>query len=316
MLVYRIVQGGWFAVTKVSDAVYLGRLPDVRMSFQLLGLHARKVDSSWTYPSHEHSMYEVHWMMDGQMNMVVNGQSYRQSVGDLLFIRPGMTHSCTGAGPEGFTYFSVHFSIHDTSFCRELNRCKDIYYPENSNLALGLSPSLSTLYGLATEHLSSSLSSSKQMKVHAAVFELLGSLVGQLSQQASVTLSRKETIAHQIAEHIEDSVRYIHLHGEIQESDRTWIQDIAKSLSISPSQVNRIFREVYGIAPRKFLSETLLNEAQRLLKQTDLNIDHIAMMLGYKTNAHFSRQFKRWTGIAPSEYRSHSQQAVEAHPDD
>ncbi|MDN4600205.1 AraC family transcriptional regulator [Paenibacillus sp. F6_3S_P_1C] len=304
-------------MVKLSEAVYLGRLPDVRMSFQLMGLHARKVDSSWTYPSHEHSMYEIHWMMDGQMNMVVNGQLYRQSVGDLLFIRPGMTHSCTGAGPQGFTYFSVHFSVHDTSFCRELNRYKDIYYPADSDLAMGLSSSLSTLYDLATEHLSISLSSSKQMKVHAAVFELLGSLVGQLSQNASVTLSRKETIAHQIAEYIEDSVRYIHLHGEIQENERTWIQDIAKSLNISPSQVNRIFRQVYGTAPRKFLSETLLNEAQRLLKQTDLNIDHIAMMLGYKTIAHFSRQFKRWTGIPPSEFRSHSQQAAAAdHPDD
>lgn len=303
-------------MTKLSEAAYLGRLPDVRMSFQLLGLHARKVGSRWTYPSHEHSMYEIHWMMDGEMNMVVNGQLYKQSVGDLLFIRPGMTHSCTGAGPQGFTYFSVHFSVHDTSFCRELNRCKDIYYPADSVLAQGLSSSLSTLYCLATEHLSSPLPAFKQMRVHAAVFELLGSLVGQLSQTPSVTISKKEAIARQIAEQIEDSVRYIHLHGEIQETERTWIQDIAKSLNLSPSQVNRIFREVYGKAPRKFLSETLLGEAQRLLKQTDLSMDHIAMMLGYKTNAHFSRQFKRWTGMAPSEYRNRvQQQSLDYEPD-
>ncbi|MCM3132700.1 AraC-type DNA-binding protein [Paenibacillus polysaccharolyticus] len=297
-------------MAKHSEAMYLGRLPDVRLSFQLMGLHARKADSNWTYPSHEHSMYEIHWMMEGQMSMVINGKLHQQSKGDLLFIRPGITHACTGAGPEGFTYFSVHFSVHDTSFCRELNRSKDTYYPATSNLAMAMSPILSTLYDLSTEHLSESLSSSKQMKVHAAVFELLGSLVGQLSQNASVTVSRKEAIAHQIAEYIEDSVRYIHLHSEIQETDRTWIQDIAKSLNLSTSQVNRIFREVYGQAPRKYLSETLLNEAQRLLKQTDLNIDHIAMMLGYKTNAHFSRQFKRWTGIAPSEFRVHAQQDV------
>ncbi|MCP1133799.1 AraC family transcriptional regulator [Paenibacillus polysaccharolyticus] len=297
-------------MAKHSEAMYLGRLPDVRLSFQLMGLHARKADSNWTYPSHEHSMYEIHWMMEGQMSMVINGKLHQQSKGDLLFIRPGITHACTGAGPVGFTYFSVHFSVHDTSFCRELNRSKDTYYPATSNLAMAMSPILSTLYDLSTEHLSESLSSSKQMKVHAAVFELLGSLVGQLSQKASVTVSRKEAIAHQIAEYIEDSVRYIHLHSEIQETDRTWIQDIAKSLNLSTSQVNRIFREVYGQAPRKYLSETLLNEAQRLLKQTDLNIDHIAMMLGYKTNAHFSRQFKRWTGIAPSEFRVHAQQDV------
>jgi hypothetical protein len=52
------------------------------------------------------------------------------------------------------------------------------------------------------------------------------------------------------------------------------------------------------------MSEILLNEAKRLLTQADLSVDNIAMMLGYKTNAHFSRQFKRWTAMTPSEYRS------------
>lgn len=103
-------------MAKHSEAMYLGRLPDVRLSFQLMGLHARRADSNWTYPSHEHSMYEIHWMMEGQMSMVINGKLHQQSKGDLLFIRPGITHACTGAGPEGFTYFSVHFSVHDTSF--------------------------------------------------------------------------------------------------------------------------------------------------------------------------------------------------------
>ena len=79
---------------------------------------------------------------------------------------------------------------------------------------------------------------------------------------------RKETIAHQIAEHIEDSVRYIHLHGEIQESERTWIQDIAKSLSISPSQVNRIFRQVYGIG---FAQVSIRNPSERSAEAVKAN---------------------------------------------
>ncbi|AEI40657.1 helix-turn-helix transcriptional regulator [Paenibacillus mucilaginosus] len=292
-------------MSEASAAVYLGRLPDVRMSFQLMGLHARRAEAGWTYPSHEHPMYEIHWMVDGDMEMVINGQTYPQSRGDLLFIRPGMTHFCKSAGPEGFAYFSVHFSLQDTTLSRELNRYKDSYYPAASSLVQGLTPALSALYRLAIEHMKSPLPASGQMKVHAAVFELLGALVDQLSQTDAIALSRKEMLARRIAEQIEDSVRYLLLHGPMQGSERTWIQDIAKSLGLSPSQVNRIFHQVYGKAPRRFMSDTFLNEARRLLLQTDLSIDHIAMMLGYKTNAHFSRQFKRWTGIAPSEFRSH-----------
>ncbi|TBL69712.1 helix-turn-helix domain-containing protein [Paenibacillus thalictri] len=295
-------------MSNTAGQVDLGRLPDVRVAFQLMGLHVRKVDAHWTYRSHEHPMYELHWVVDGEMDMIINGETYHQQKGDLLFIRPGVTHSCKNAGPQGFTYFSVHFSVYDTAFSKELERYQDVYYPAYSPLVGGLSPALTALYDLAVEHLHKSLTASKRMKVHAAVFELLGSLVEQLSLHDSASLSRKETIALRIAEMIEDSVRFILYHDQVPDQQKTWIHDIAKAVKMSPSQVNRVFRDVYGKAPRAFMSETLLNEAKRLLHQTDLTVDHIAMMLGYKTNAHFSRQFKRWTGATPSEHRTLSRQ--------
>jgi AraC-like DNA-binding protein len=286
-----------------SEDFELGRLPDVRITFQLMGLHVREVDSHWTYPSHEHPMYEIHWVVDGEMEMVVEGQIYNQQKGDILFIRPGVTHSCKWAGSQGFTYFCVHFSVFDRVFSKELDHYKTTYYPASSSLVNGIVPALSILYDLAIENKSATLSTAKSMKVHSAVFDLFGALVDQLSQSETVMPTKKEVLASGIAEQIEDSVRSILLHGQIHDSERTWVQDIAKSLKMSPSQVNRIFQQVYGKAPRKYLSEILLNEAKRLLLQTDLSVDHIAMMLGYRTSAHFSRQFKRWTKTTPSGFR-------------
>jgi AraC-like DNA-binding protein len=288
---------------KYSEDFELGRLPDVRIAFQLMGLHVRKVDSHWSYPSHEHPMYEIHWVVDGEMEMVIDGQIYNQRQGDILFIRPGVTHSCKQSGPQGFTYFCVHFSVFDRAFSKELDHYKTTFYPASSSLASGIVPALSTLYDLSIENKSATLSTSKSMRVHSAVFDLFGALVDQLSQADAVMLTKKEVLANRIAEEIEDSVRSILLHGQMHDSERTWVQDIAKSLKMSPSQVNRIFQQVYGRAPRKYLSEILLDEAKRLLLQTDLSVDHIAMMLGYRTSAHFSRQFKRWTKTTPSGYR-------------
>ncbi|NHN30467.1 AraC family transcriptional regulator [Paenibacillus agricola] len=286
-----------------SDDFVLGRLPDVRIAFQLMGLHIRKVNANWTYPSHEHPMYEIHWVVAGEMEMVVDGKVYSQQQGDILFIRPGVTHSCTSAGSDGFTYFSVHFSVFDHAFSKELEHYETMYYPASSTLVKGIMPALLTLYNLAIANQSTKLTTSKSMKTHSAVFDLFGALIDQLSQSDNVLPTKKEILANRIAEQIEDSVRSILLHGPIQDNDRTWMQDIAKSLKMSTSQINRIFQQVYGKAPRKYLSEILLNEAKRLLLQTDLSIDHIAMMLGYQTSAHFSRQFKRWTKTTPSSYR-------------
>lgn len=286
-----------------ADDFELGRLPDVRIAFQLMGLHVRNVDAHWTYPSHEHLMYEIHWVVDGEMDMVVDGQICNQQKGDILFIRPGVTHSCKSAGSQGFTYFCVHFSVYDHAFSKELDHYETTYYPASSSLVNGIVPALSILYDLAIENKSTTLSTSKSMKVHSAVFDLFGALVDQLSQIDTVMPTKKEVLASRIAEQIEDSVRGILLHGQIHDIERTSVQDIAKSLKMSSSQVNRIFQQVYGKSPRKYLSEILLIEAKRLLLQTELSVDHIAMMLGYRTSAHFSRQFKRWTKTTPSGYR-------------
>ncbi len=287
----------------IADSVELGRLPDIRMSFHLMGLHVREVGSRWTYPSHEHPMYELHWMIEGDMKMIVEGKIYNQKKGDLLFIRPGIIHSCKSACPHGFTYFCVHFSVADLAFSKELERYQSACYEASSPLVKELTPLLTDLCNLATENRSRSLSTAKSMKVYVAVFELLGTLVEQLSQTDNVVLTKKELLAGRIAENIESSIRSLH-HGQKEDSERKFVQDIAESLKLSPSQVNRIFQQVYGKAPRKYMSEILLSEAQRLLLQTDLSIDHIAMILGYKTSAHFSRQFKRWTAMTPSECRS------------
>ncbi|MDF2963594.1 MAG: AraC family transcriptional regulator [Paenibacillus sp.] len=299
-------------MAQLGGSIELGRLPDVRITFQLMGLHVEKVDSHWTYPSHEHPMYEIHWIVDGEMQMVVDGQIHHKQKGDLLFIHPGVTHSCISAGPQGFTYFCVHFSVFDLTFSKELDRHKTTFYPAASPLVKGMSPSLSALRALAVENRNSTLSASKNMKVYAAMFELIGVLVEQLSHSGSTPFTRKELLAGRIAEQIDNSVRGVLHHGENHENERTWLHSIAKSLKMSTSQVNRIFRQIYGKAPRRYMSEILLNEAKRLLTQTDLPIDHIAMMLGYKTCAHFSRQFKRWTHIPPSEYRKTPNSAAPA----
>ena len=156
--------------------VEIGRLPDVRMSLHLMGLHIRKVGSRWTYPSHEHPMYELHWMIDGDMTMIVEGRVHVQKKGDLLIIRPGIIHSCKSAGADGFTYFCMHFSVSDPAFSKELERHHTACYEVSSPLVKELTPFLTDLCTLASENRLRTLTAAKNMKVYAAVFELLGTL--------------------------------------------------------------------------------------------------------------------------------------------
>ncbi|MGG1519708.1 AraC family transcriptional regulator [Paenibacillus oryzisoli] len=48
---------------------------------------------------------------------------------------------------------------------------------------------------------------------------------------------------------------------------------------------------------------TFLQEAKWQLLNSALSIESLASLLGYQDTTHFSRQFKRWSGLTPSEFR-------------
>ncbi|MGG1518034.1 helix-turn-helix domain-containing protein [Paenibacillus oryzisoli] len=81
------------------------------------------------------------------------------------------------------------------------------------------------------------------------------------------------------------------------------IAGIAKELNMSRSQCSKLFSRVYGLSPRQYMSQQKLKLAKELLVTTHLPVADIAERLGFQSASHFSRQFRRWTGQSPSEFK-------------
>lgn len=78
--------------------------------------------------------------------------------------------------------------------------------------------------------------------------------------------------------------------------------ELARSVGISKSQIERDFKRLFGVTPRGFLQQTRMDEALRFL-ETDTNIAAIAYDCGYADHSAFTRRFRQVVGISPSEYR-------------
>ena len=82
------------------------------------------------------------------------------------------------------------------------------------------------------------------------------------------------------------------------------ISEIADHIHVSPSRLAHLFVQQVGTSMIKWREEQRMIKAQHLLHSSASPIYQIARQLGYDDQLYFSRLFKRYTGINPSDYRS------------
>lgn len=87
--------------------------------------------------------------------------------------------------------------------------------------------------------------------------------------------------------------------------DELTIDDMARTAMFSKFHFSRVFRQVTGISPGRFLSALRLQEAKRLLLSTSLSVADISIQVGYSSVGTFSSRFKSCVGLAPTTYRQH-----------
>ncbi|MEL7312681.1 MAG: AraC family transcriptional regulator [Pseudomonadota bacterium] len=81
------------------------------------------------------------------------------------------------------------------------------------------------------------------------------------------------------------------------------VTDIASAAHLSVSALERRFKKHLKKTPRRFLVETRLEQARRLLVESDLPIAEVAYSSGFLDHSYFSQQFRRFWGLLPSEFR-------------
>lgn len=82
---------------------------------------------------------------------------------------------------------------------------------------------------------------------------------------------------------------------------------LAETCKISTVYFRKIFSSVYGIAPMKYLHNFRIQKAKAILRSDYESIEQVAYSVGYNSIYHFSKMFKLYTGISPSEYAKASQ---------
>lgn len=81
------------------------------------------------------------------------------------------------------------------------------------------------------------------------------------------------------------------------------LKELASKSFYNPSYFSTVFKEVYGKTLTEYIHEKRIQEAIRLLQDSDLNIDDICNRVGYQDKKRFYHRFKEYTGSTPGRLR-------------
>ena len=80
-------------------------------------------------------------------------------------------------------------------------------------------------------------------------------------------------------------------------------RELADIAGISEAYLKRLFNERFGMPPKKYMIRMRINHAADLLRIGRYTVTEVSQMSGYSDVYFFSRQFKAYIGIPPSEFR-------------
>lgn len=93
---------------------------------------------------------------------------------------------------------------------------------------------------------------------------------------------------------------------------RKWsVSEMSAQLHISESYLQHLYKELYGLSCIQDVIKCRLEMAKYYLQSTDMSVQALSLFCGYENELHFMRQFKKFEGMTPSQYRTHIREQLE-----
>ena len=84
------------------------------------------------------------------------------------------------------------------------------------------------------------------------------------------------------------------------------IEKMTELANLSRAQLMRLFKQQTGISPHSFVNLIRLRQAAVLLRQTADSVLSVALNVGFQSETHFGKAFKKQYGISPGQYRKNA----------
>lgn len=278
----------------MSNERYLMMESDIKsLSFQLESITKSKYDSDWHSTLHTHPFTELFYVVDGKGEFNIQGQRFPVKPNDFVIINPQVEHTELSSPDEPLEY--IVLGINGLSFSN-LTPVSEGGHPFSFfNLRDEQKDILRYLKAMVQEATSQSMS--YELVCHNLLEILLIKILRHQHFDLEVGKQSKATKDISFIKHYLET----YYHESIQ------LEDLASMTHLSRFYISHSFKKEIGMSPMEYLIAIRIKESKILLRTTNYSISQVADIVGFTTPTYFSKQFRKSTGISPTDYREQYQ---------
>ncbi len=245
--------------------------------------HEKELD--FNFKGEEHEMWEFTYADTGIMYNEINGEAFRLSPGDMMIFTPHSFHRQYSDGQEAVRYLTVSFSMDfdDTATFEGV-----IFHADSEIKRL--------MEKIITEYENHNIYSDDM--ILCLFKETVIRLLRMRSLESILTkadVSAKYQIENDICQRVTEYVRK-------NLNEKLSVSKIAASIPVNASYLSTLFKNCTGKTLVEYITHQKLEKAKDYIRTGRYTFTQISEMLGFNGIHYFSKQFKKYYGITPSEY--------------
>lgn len=290
------------------------RYTELREEFsirKIISIHYFEYMSDFSFPGESHSFWEFLCVDKGEVQVTSDYETMVLRQGDIIFHKPNEFHGVAATGTVAPNLVVMGFDCGAPCMSFFEDKVLSISESERNLLALIISE--------AQKAFSGNLDNPYQEQLIRQEPAPFGSeqMIKLCLEQLLIQLYRKFFLYHQVKTN----------QSQVAESDKLYdsiityfknnirsqmsIERICKDNLIGSSQLKKLFRERNGSGVIEHFTGMKTDLAKQLIRSRQMNFTQIADYLGYSSIHYFSRQFKKETGMTPTEYTNSIKQRSE-----
>ncbi|TMV52160.1 AraC family transcriptional regulator [Paenibacillus mesophilus] len=269
---------------------------------KLISCHYFELAKNYWHRGERHDFWELVYIDRGELSVSTDTSVYELKQGDMLVYEPNEFHRPSSNGKIAANMYIVTFECSSPALS---------FFAENKRFHLG-NEEIATVSLLMKEgwntfgpnpvagklsRQSESPFGSEQLFVLYLELLLLqlirkAEVLKEKKQRASIMKERQEVeLIDKVTAYMKD-----HLIGNLT------LAHLCETFSVGRTHLSVLFKAKYDCGVLEYWNRLKVDKAKEHIRQNSYNLTEISELLGYNSLHYFSRQFKKTTGMTPSEY--------------